>query len=153
MIRYTPAQLRAAHAAQGATDDQADALAGTDRVPRAKRTGPTPEGTVVREVLAFLKHHPKVAWFHRMNTGVAMLPGRGGVPQPVRFGFAGCSDILGQMTDGRLLAIECKAPGGKCSKPQEEFLRMVHCHNGVALVARSVADLGAIVEVEEGNNV
>ena len=67
-----------------------------------------PEAAVLAEVLQVLKHHPLVAWVERQNSGVARMGGRF-----VRFGWPGCSDVLGQLRDGRLLAVECKAPKGK----------------------------------------
>ena len=55
-----------------------------------------PEREILRAVLDFLALQPGViAW--RMNTGMAMLPGRGGQLQPVRFGVKGLPDVLGSV--------------------------------------------------------
>jgi len=70
-----------------------------------------------------------------------MLKGKGGKPQPVRFGRRGQADILGFMPDGRFLAVECKASDGKLRPEQELFLGRVRRAGGVAIVARSVDDL------------
>lgn len=99
------------------------------------------ERDVLAAVMQVLGVHPKVGWVRRINSGMAMLPGRGGKSQPVRFGFPGCADILGQLKDGRLIAIECKRPGGQPTELQVEFLGLVARHRGVALVARGVNDV------------
>jgi hypothetical protein len=60
----------------------------------------------------------------------------------VTFGFTGCADILGQLRDGRFLAVECKAPNrGSATAEQAEFLRLVASNGGVAILARCVADI------------
>jgi hypothetical protein len=82
-----------------------------------------------------------VAWAKRMNTGAAKLKGFF-----VRFGFVGCSDILGQLKDGRLLAIECKAADGKLSPEQRDFLDQVRRNRGVAGTARSIQDVDTLLE-------
>ena len=92
-------------------------------------------------MLQFLALHQKVAWAARMNTGALKIDKR-----LVRFGFAGCSDIIGQMKDGRFLAIECKTKSGKMTDAQREFLLLVYCHRGVAGIARSVEDARLLVE-------
>jgi VRR-NUC domain len=77
-----------------------------------------------------------------MNVGAYKMPdGRF-----IRFGFPGCPDVLGQMRDGRLLAIEVKAAKGHLSDAQEFVLAKVRANNGVSGVARSIEDALAIVE-------
>lgn len=93
------------------------------------------EAPILAAVLEYLERHPKVAWVKRMNTGVASLKGF-----RVRFGFVGCSDILGQLKDGRFLAVETKAPAGRLSVDQSQFLDLVKRYRGVAGVARSIDD-------------
>ncbi len=56
----------------------------------------------------------------RQNSGVARIGTRF-----VRFGWPGCSDVLGQLKDRRLLAGECKALKGKLQAEQAEFLSLV----------------------------
>lgn len=102
---------------------------------------PTPyESEVQRDVLAVLRVHPKVAWAKRMNSG-AFLVGEPGAQRFVRAAFKGCADILGQMRDGRFLAVECKRAGEKPTPEQAAFLEHVRAHRGVAFVARSIDDV------------
>ena len=95
-----------------------------------------PESAVQRAVLTSLKLNPRVAWCERMNTGALTVGDRF-----VKFGFVGCSDIIGQMTDGRFLAVECKRAGGRLTDHQRAFLTRVAQAGGVAVVARSVDDV------------
>lgn len=88
--------------------------------PPAPRHNALPEAAALAEVLQVLRHHPLVAWAERQNSGVARIGGRF-----VRFGWPGCSDVLGQLKDGRLLAVECKAPKGKATGEQAQFLSLV----------------------------
>ena len=110
-----------------------------DEIPEA---APTPrvndrlEAAALAEVMQVLKHHPAVAWIERQNSGVARMGGRF-----VRFGWPGCSDLLGQLKDGRLLAVEVKAPKGKLRADQVEFLSTVRRFGGVAFLARDCRDV------------
>lgn len=105
---------------------------------RAKRPrGCRPESEVIKAVASALKHHPRVAWARRMNSGV--LPDRTG--RPVRFGAVGMPDFVGQLTNGLLLAVECKAEDGRLSTAQQEFLSLITQNGGVAFVARSAEDV------------
>lgn len=83
-----------------------------------KRTNSKPEAAALCEVLLALRNHPAVAWCERQNSGAAKVGNRF-----IRFGWQGCSDILGQMKDGRFLAVECKAPKGRVSTEQSLFLK------------------------------
>lgn len=120
------------------------------RAGRKKTASPVPyERDVLRAVLAALKAHPRVAWAVRLNSGMAMLPGKGGKPQPVRFGFSGCPDIIGQVTAsvyadiarGLFLAVEVKRPGKKPTLEQAAFLLRVREAGGVGFVATGVEDV------------
>lgn len=95
------------------------------------------ESQVLKAVLYRLKLHPEVAWFARMNSG-GCTDNRG---QFVRFGFTGCPDILGQLKDGRFLALEVKRPGGKPTKAQSEFLRKVCLNHGVGLIIDDITQI------------
>ena len=99
------------------------------------------EADVLKAVLTALSMHPRVAWAQRMNSGAGKVQRAGGVSQFMRWGFVGCPDVLGQLRDGRTLAVECKRPSGKPTPEQIAFLRCVRANGGVALVARSVDDL------------
>lgn len=107
---------------------------------RLKRPEPK-EADVLSAVLTALKYHPAVAWAHRMNTGAGKVLRKGKVSQFMRWGFPGCPDVLGQLRDGRLLAVETKRPSGVTTQEQESFLECVRANGGVAVVARSVDDL------------
>jgi hypothetical protein len=98
-----------------------------------------PEAAVLRACLSYLAVRGIEAW--RTNSGLAMLPGRGGRPQPVRFGKRGVADILGFLPDGRFLAVECKSSTGKLRPEQAVFLERVNRAGGVGIVARSLDDL------------
>jgi len=98
------------------------------------------ERPILYAVLRAVRAHPGVAWAVRMNTGMATFGatsdgGDGG--RTVRFAYQGCADILGQMKDGRLLAIEVKRPGEHPTPAQAANLHTVRQNNGVALCARS----------------
>ncbi len=106
------------------------------------RTGPQrkndrPEAACLLEVMKTLRGHPAVAWVERQNSGGF----KDGLGQFVRFGWPGCSDILGQLRDGRILAVEVKAPGGRLSESQQIFLNRVRAAGGVAFVATSAVDV------------
>ncbi|MBM3571196.1 MAG: VRR-NUC domain-containing protein [Alphaproteobacteria bacterium] len=96
------------------------------------------EADTLRACLALLRVHPRVAWAERINSGV-----RGGV----RFGFPGCPDILGQLKDGRVLAVEVKGPLGRATAAQVRFLTLVRRWGGVSGVVRSTADLEALIRL------
>jgi hypothetical protein len=108
----------------------------------ARRHNRHAEQGVLNAVLKALRLHPKVAWVARLNSG-AFKDARG---QFVRFGFVGCPDIMGQMRDGRLLAIEVKAARGRLTDEQEFVLAKVRANHGVSGVARSIEDAVSIVE-------
>lgn len=103
------------------------------------------EAQTQQSILRYLAISPRVAWAERMNTGAIKIPVPGGRDRFVRFGFPGCPDILGQLIDGRLLAVEVKSPSGRASEAQEAFLALVATHGGVAVLARSTGDLTAIL--------
>ena len=95
------------------------------------------ESESLRQVIQALRNHNLVAWVERQNTGAIMVNGRF-----IKFGWRGCSNLLGQLTDGRLLAVECKRPkGGKLSDDQAFFLEQVRNHGGVSFVAKSLHDV------------
>jgi len=105
-------------------------------VPPVPRVNARPEAAALAEVLQVLRHHPLVAWAERQNSGVARIGTRF-----VRFGWPGCSDVLGQLRDGRLLAVEVKARQGKMTNEQTAFLSLVRRFGGVAFLARDCRDV------------
>ena len=110
--------------------------------PRSFRLRPLEptEAQIQDAILKALRIHPAVVWASRMNTGAGKLRRCDGTEQWIRFGFPGCSDILGQLRDGRLLAIEAKRPGGRVSAEQKAFLERASRHGALAFVARSSAE-------------
>jgi hypothetical protein len=106
-----------------------------------KRNNAHVEAGILNAVLKVLRLHPKVAWCARMNSGLHHIDGRW-----VRFGFVGCSDIVGQMKDGRWLAIEVKGPHGRVTEEQRAFIEVVQRNGGCAGVARSIEQALEIVE-------
>ena len=100
------------------------------------------EQGVLNAVLKALQLDRRVAWIVRMNSGAYRTPdGRF-----IRYGFAGCPDLLGQLTDGRILMIEIKAAKGRLTDDQEFMLAKVRANGGVSGVARSIEEALAIVE-------
>lgn len=95
------------------------------------------ERDVLRGVLEALALHPSVAWAHRMNVGAF----ENAAGRHVRVGFVGCPDVIGQLRDGRFLAVEVKRPGGKVTDDQAAFLARVTKHGGVGFVAYGVDDV------------
>ena len=101
-----------------------------------KRTIDRPESAALVEVLQTLRSHPSVDWCERMNSGVAKVGSR-----YIRFGWTGCSDLLGMMRDGRILAVEVKSPSGKLRPAQAVFLERVTAAGGVGFMARDLRDV------------
>lgn len=101
----------------------------------------SPERDIQGAILRYLERCSKVAWCHRMSVGRAKLSNPGGGTRWVNFGFVGCPDIIGQLTDGRFLAVEVKAKRGRPSSEQAAFIQTVQAANGVGVVAWSVDDV------------
>ncbi|CAK0755150.1 hypothetical protein CCP4SC76_2580021 [Gammaproteobacteria bacterium] len=109
------------------------------------------ERDVQKAVLQYLQLCPHIAWAQRFNTGAASSSyttkeGRTH-KRFVRFGFTGCSDIIGQMKSGHLIAIECKRKGGKATDCQEAFLQTVSDSNGLAIIAMNVGDVERAISI------
>lgn len=103
----------------------------------------------VLKYLALLKRTGRIAWHARMNTGAGRLVDKHGqVCQWTRFGFVGQPDVMGQLPDGRFLALEVKSPTGKLRPDQSRFLDLVAASRGVAGVARRIEDVDAILRGE-----
>lgn len=72
---------------------------------------PRKESEVKKAVQDWLKAHGYT--FYRMNTGMSMMPGRGGKLMPVRFGTPGMADLLVILPpNGRAVWLEIKRPLG-----------------------------------------
>ena len=113
---------------------------------RLKTLQPT-EHQVQTAILRYLEVSPRVAWDRHNNTGAVKIPAPSGKDRFVRYGFPGCSDIIGQLTDGRFLAIEVKSKTGRATEAQSEFLAMVATNGGVSVLARSIDDVTPLLEI------
>ena len=118
-------------------------LFGLERAP--PRIVDRKEAAALVEVLQALRTHPAVAWCERMNSGAARMGARF-----VRFGWPGCPDVLGQLTDGRLLGVEVKGPTGKLRPAQVLFLDRVRASGGVAFMVRDCRDVARELKSSEG---
>jgi len=103
------------------------------------------EAAAPLEVLQALRVHPAVAWCVRMNSGAVRMGGRF-----VRFGWPGRPDVLGELTDGRLMGCEVKGPTGRLRPAQMVFLVRIRASGGVAFTARDCRDVRRELQALEG---
>lgn len=98
------------------------------------------EADILRDCLTWLKLHGVLCW--RQNQG-AITGMHNGKRRFLRFSSqVGISDILGVLPpSGRLLAVETKRPGRQATAEQAAFLDVVRQCGGVAVCARSIAEL------------
>lgn len=108
------------------------------------------EHQVQTACLQYLAVCPSVAWAERMNSGAVKIPVPGGKDRYIRYGFPGCADIIGQLKDGRFLAIEVKSAVGRATAAQDAFMKRVATFGGVAGVVRSTGDLQALLGISGG---
>ena len=95
----------------------------------------TTESIVLSGCLRYLQARGLFVW--RNNSGATRIaPDRW-----ISFGKKGSSDILGILPGGRALCVECKAPDGRLSPEQKQFLERVQGLGGLALVVRSWQEL------------
>lgn len=95
------------------------------------------ETQIQKKVLAYAEQHVKIAWVERINSG-AFKTTRG---RWMFFGFKGCSDIIGQLIDGRFLAVEVKRPGEEPTDDQYKFLDKVVLNGGCSVIATCPEDV------------
>ena len=112
------------------------------------------ESEVQKACLDLLKIHPKIAWVHRMNVGgMTRTYRKRGVNEVgeryIRFAFKGCSDIIGQMRDGRFFAWEVKRPGKQPTTDQQAFSDAVNGAGGVAGWSDNVGTLYKFLQTLE----
>ena len=107
------------------------------------------EHQVQTACLQYLAACPQVAWAERMNSGAVKIPVPGGKDRFIRYGFPGCADIIGQLKDGRFLAIEVKSRTGRATEAQDAFLKRVATSGWVSGIVRSTAQLQAIIAMSE----
>lgn len=93
------------------------------------------EANVQNDIMLALSQAGCLVW--RNNTGV--LKDKTG--RPIKFGLCkGSADLIGVARDGRFLAVEVKAEGGRVRPEQVLFIEAVRRAGGRAGVARSVDD-------------
>jgi hypothetical protein len=97
----------------------------------------TPEGRVKAACLRYLEKRGITAW-NNPTGAVQVRPG-----QWLHFGKKGSADILGCLPGGRFLAVEVKAPDGRLSAEQREFLENIRGLGGLAITARDWRELDA----------
>ncbi len=107
---------------------------------RLKAIKPT-EAQVQDAILRYLAVERRVVWAARMNSGKGKLLRPDGSQTWISFGFTGCPDIMGQLRDGRYLAIECKRSDGRVRPEQRQHITQASDHGAVAIIARSVEDV------------
>lgn len=99
------------------------------------------ESKIQSDIMSMLLEHPKVVWAYVTSAGGFRV--RGGY---VTVGFKGLSDIIGQLFDGRLFAIEVKIPGKTPTPEQLDFIETIQKANGVAGWCDCVEDAKQIVD-------
>ena len=102
----------------------------------------TPESLVLTGCLSYLA---KKGIYHWRNSSGAV---RVGPKRFMRFGKVGSSDILGVLPGGKVLAIECKAKGGRLSPDQRQFLADISNLGGLSVIAYSWLDVDKILRRE-----
>ena len=101
----------------------------------------TPEGRIKAACLRYLERRGFFVWNN--PSGAVKIADRW-----LHFGKKGSSDILGCLPDGRFLAVEVKAQGGRLSPEQSAFLEKVRGLGGVAVLARSYQQLDSALRRE-----
>lgn len=110
------------------------------RAPRQLSMEPS-EAQIQKAVLAYLRHHPRVAIVYRVNSGTFTGANRDGSTRYIRANTArGMPDICGALKDGRALYVEVKSRKGKVQPHQQEFLARASAAGALAGVVRSVED-------------
>ena len=93
------------------------------------------EAAVLKECLDYLKKIGIFCW--RNSTGSFNLGDRF-----IKFSMPGAADIIGLLSNGKFLAVECKRrEGGKQTVDQKLFQHRIEHSNGIYLLVRSAAEL------------
>jgi len=99
----------------------------------------TPEGRIKAACLRYLEKLQIMAW-NNPTGAVQITPGRW-----LHFGKKGSADILGCLPGGRFLAVETKAPGGRLSPEQKQFLADIQDLGGLAVMVRGWKELDKVL--------
>jgi hypothetical protein len=102
----------------------------------------TPEGRVKAACLRYLEARGLCCW-NNPSGAVEVRPGRW-----LHFGKKGSADILGCLPGGRFMAVEVKAPGGRLSPEQKQFLDGITALGGLAAVVKDWRYLDKILRAE-----
>ena len=78
-----------------------------------------------------------------MNSGAAKIGGRF-----IRFGWAGCPEVLGQLRDGRLRGVEVKGEHRRLRPEQKILLERIRAAGGVAVMARDCRDVSRELQTQ-----
>ncbi len=100
-----------------------------------KRSGTTPEAKVLKACIAYLELLD--CYVLRTSAGFTSFDGR-----KVSIGRAGLPDILA-CKNGRFIAVECKAAGGRVSEAQSRQHEFIRRRNGIVIIPHSVDELRA----------
>lgn len=124
------------------------------RVQAARIDDGTYEATIQRDIIAFLRKHPKVSIVERHNSGKAMEMNSAGEKRFIAyntvFKVSGVrmrkSDIDCQLVNGKRLCIEAKRAGWTHPRnqreiEQENYLKHVLASTGYAMFATSVREV------------
>ena len=104
-------------------------------------TGKPLERNILKAVLDALRHHPRVAFCDRRQSGVFVDGDR-----HIRVGSVGVGDISGMLKGGRYFEIEVKTETGKATDAQITRMNMIWDAGGIAGIARSVEHALTILE-------
>lgn len=97
-----------------------------------------PERLIQNSILKYLNSQGVFCW--KINNGAVWNAKRNCYQANTT--MKGVSDIIGVIPeDGRILAIEIKAPRGVVSEDQKWFLEKIKKDGGISFVARSIDDV------------
>ncbi|GMO63333.1 MAG: hypothetical protein Ta2A_10360 [Treponemataceae bacterium] len=95
--------------------------------------------TLEHEVKASIVRYLKKQGFYVLNLATGCVKTERGAY--IHFGEKGAADLIGCMPDGRFVAIEVKAPKGRLSPEQKQWLARIEARHGLVVVARCVEDV------------
>ena len=104
-------------------------------VPKSKpRSKAKPETALVRECIKWCRANGLFVW--RNNTGTFQMGAAW-----LKFSMAGAPDIIGLLSDGKFLGIECKVKPNRQSELQKQFQEKIEFNKGVYVLVYSVYEL------------
>jgi len=112
---------------------------------KAKKTKKVSEQNIQKEIFDYLKSKNFIVFKHR-NVGIFVQKTGKYIPLPT--GEHGISDVIGCSPSGRFIAVEVKKKGGKPSDHQIEFLRRIKASGGIAILAYSLDEVRAVIDID-----